>query len=606
MPSGQYPYIDIAALDAVRARFAAGDAIAILTPALDEVIWANGRRRRSCSAMSDIDSIIGAEPQIGLRRQTADHGDVRLSAHRQGPRDHGQAGQRDDQPRSRVRRQRDRAARRRGRDPARRACRRRRRGAARPTSASRAIAGLDQAGQYAAIVDAGGGIVTPPPPVSSGSASAPRRSPSLSREARGDRLVKRMIAAGSAAPAGRFRAAHRRSGDASAGGDRRGAAGARRGRRREDAGGDVAGERRRRSRCRGRALDEPQAADAADAPSSEAGDAGRTTARPAAPAGETIGADADTPVEPDAAIAGTRRRRQANRASSSDRRSTDCRVDDARRSGRIEATAVLQTEDWHARGSCRRRPEPRARTSTTPEASRRSPSEAAAIASYDDRIGDRRDERQRRARRRRMRRRRRPAKLPREATGRQGRRPSRSRCRGIAAADRGRSLGSAGPLRLEDRCRRALQRDWSESSSAAVGAPAADVIGRSFREVAAKLRARSRRRNRRPARSARHLVGPHRALAGRRHRPADPGRPRRAPGLRSRPQVQRLSRFRRGARRPTPWSIRMPPGWPSSSAPHSADSSDAAPAERAGQRVDGDTAADRPAGRSVPGRSRRS
>ena len=84
MPSGQYPYIDIAALDAVRTRFAAGDAIAILTPALDEVIWANGPGAQLFGS-SDIESIIGAEPQIGFaakRQITATSGYPRIGKDR--------------------------------------------------------------------------------------------------------------------------------------------------------------------------------------------------------------------------------------------------------------------------------------------------------------------------------------------------------------------------------------------------------------------------------------------------------------------------------------------------------------------------------------------
>src|SRR5262245_48583181 len=68
MPSASY--IDIAALDAIRTRFAAGEAIAVLTPALDRVIWANGAGS-ALFGYADVAAIIGAEPQIGLaaRRQ---------------------------------------------------------------------------------------------------------------------------------------------------------------------------------------------------------------------------------------------------------------------------------------------------------------------------------------------------------------------------------------------------------------------------------------------------------------------------------------------------------------------------------------------------------
>lgn len=70
MASSQYSYIDLTALDVVRARFAAGDAMAILTPQLDDVIWANGAGA-SLFGYGDIASIIGSDPRIGIaaRRQ---------------------------------------------------------------------------------------------------------------------------------------------------------------------------------------------------------------------------------------------------------------------------------------------------------------------------------------------------------------------------------------------------------------------------------------------------------------------------------------------------------------------------------------------------------
>ncbi|MEO3386435.1 PAS domain S-box protein [Mesorhizobium sp. CAU 1741] len=72
MAPGPYSFIDIAVLEDVRARFAAGDALAILTIDLDEVIWANG-----AGAMlfghSDIEAVMGASPGLGFtaRRQIA-------------------------------------------------------------------------------------------------------------------------------------------------------------------------------------------------------------------------------------------------------------------------------------------------------------------------------------------------------------------------------------------------------------------------------------------------------------------------------------------------------------------------------------------------------
>src|SRR5262245_50195018 len=65
MPSSHYQYVDIAALDMIRTRFAAGDALAVLTPALDRVVWANGAGA-VLFGFPDVGSIIDAESQIGL------------------------------------------------------------------------------------------------------------------------------------------------------------------------------------------------------------------------------------------------------------------------------------------------------------------------------------------------------------------------------------------------------------------------------------------------------------------------------------------------------------------------------------------------------------
>ncbi len=65
-----YPFIDIAVLDGVRERLAAGDALCILTPALDEVLWSNasGARLLGFDGMGDR---LGADPAFGpaARRQ---------------------------------------------------------------------------------------------------------------------------------------------------------------------------------------------------------------------------------------------------------------------------------------------------------------------------------------------------------------------------------------------------------------------------------------------------------------------------------------------------------------------------------------------------------
>ncbi|MFC3321098.1 PAS domain S-box protein [Mesorhizobium cantuariense] len=69
MPS-EYSFLDVAVLDAVRQRFAAGDAIAILSADLEQVIWANGPGA-AVFGYPDIGTIIGASAQLPLiaRRQ---------------------------------------------------------------------------------------------------------------------------------------------------------------------------------------------------------------------------------------------------------------------------------------------------------------------------------------------------------------------------------------------------------------------------------------------------------------------------------------------------------------------------------------------------------
>ncbi|MGX5831727.1 PAS domain S-box protein [Mesorhizobium sp. 43Arga] len=69
MPS-EYSFLDVAVLDAVRQRFATGDAIAILSVDLEQVIWANGPGA-AVFGYPDIEAIIGAWAQLPLiaRRQ---------------------------------------------------------------------------------------------------------------------------------------------------------------------------------------------------------------------------------------------------------------------------------------------------------------------------------------------------------------------------------------------------------------------------------------------------------------------------------------------------------------------------------------------------------
>ncbi|WP_434721276.1 PAS domain S-box protein [Mesorhizobium sp. RIZ17] len=70
MPPENYSFLDVAVLDAVRQRFAAGDALAILSVDLEQVIWANGPGA-SAFGYPDIEAIIGASARLPLiaRRQ---------------------------------------------------------------------------------------------------------------------------------------------------------------------------------------------------------------------------------------------------------------------------------------------------------------------------------------------------------------------------------------------------------------------------------------------------------------------------------------------------------------------------------------------------------
>jgi PAS domain S-box-containing protein len=70
MSPENYSFLDVAVLDAVRQRFAAGDAIAILSTDLEQVIWANGPGA-AVFGYADIEAIIGASTRLPLiaRRQ---------------------------------------------------------------------------------------------------------------------------------------------------------------------------------------------------------------------------------------------------------------------------------------------------------------------------------------------------------------------------------------------------------------------------------------------------------------------------------------------------------------------------------------------------------
>lgn len=84
MASVSYSFVDIAVLDQVRERFAAGDALLILTTALDTVIWANGPGA-ALIGHRNIDEAIGAESGLAttIRRQiSATPGFPRISGER--------------------------------------------------------------------------------------------------------------------------------------------------------------------------------------------------------------------------------------------------------------------------------------------------------------------------------------------------------------------------------------------------------------------------------------------------------------------------------------------------------------------------------------------
>src|SRR5688572_11089429 len=70
MVSGSYSFIDIAVLDQVRARLAAGDALAMLDVGLERLIWANGPGCR-LFGYEDVESVMGAPSGLSpvARRQ---------------------------------------------------------------------------------------------------------------------------------------------------------------------------------------------------------------------------------------------------------------------------------------------------------------------------------------------------------------------------------------------------------------------------------------------------------------------------------------------------------------------------------------------------------
>jgi len=70
MSSRSYSFLDVAVLEAVGSRFAAADALVVLSERLDEVLWTNGPGAR-LFGFSDIFSFIGTDPELPLpvRRQ---------------------------------------------------------------------------------------------------------------------------------------------------------------------------------------------------------------------------------------------------------------------------------------------------------------------------------------------------------------------------------------------------------------------------------------------------------------------------------------------------------------------------------------------------------
>lgn len=84
MPSENYSFLDVAVLDEVRQRFAAGDAIALLSADLEQVIWANGPGA-AAFGYPDIEAIIGAStglPLIARRQIMATSGFPRIGRDR--------------------------------------------------------------------------------------------------------------------------------------------------------------------------------------------------------------------------------------------------------------------------------------------------------------------------------------------------------------------------------------------------------------------------------------------------------------------------------------------------------------------------------------------
>ncbi len=72
MQAAAYSFLDVAVVDGIRQRFAAGDAICVLSLGLKYVFWANGQGA-AILGYDNIDAAIGATSRLGLtvRRQIA-------------------------------------------------------------------------------------------------------------------------------------------------------------------------------------------------------------------------------------------------------------------------------------------------------------------------------------------------------------------------------------------------------------------------------------------------------------------------------------------------------------------------------------------------------
>ena len=73
MPQVHYPFIDIAVHPAIRARFAAGDAVVLFSRDMSEVLWANGEGARLFGHRAIYDLIEGGPDRGGVafRQMTA-------------------------------------------------------------------------------------------------------------------------------------------------------------------------------------------------------------------------------------------------------------------------------------------------------------------------------------------------------------------------------------------------------------------------------------------------------------------------------------------------------------------------------------------------------